>query len=640
MADETLHKTKGSGLQRRLLFSHLSIAGIGLGLLVASSLSILSLRSNAVRLARDRAPSAQKSVLALSGIHQSLAALRSWVVLGKSDFKEERKQAWQEKIQPSFTELEALSREWNYPQNKKKLRELRPLVRRLEGLQWWIEDVAQTPGNEPAQLLFEQNIRPVYDRIFSLVTEMIDEEKEREEAGLERKLLVASLADFRGMLAYAEKLLSHFIRGENKEIREDEFHQYLNAAQRELQDLTAQKDIMTRGQRRLIAQIEWEFQGFKVYAGKAIELRKSEKWNIAEHMLETRAVPLEKKVTRLLADISSSQETLMQRDSTSSIRVSDAAVQLSLGLILVMAVTAIFLSRRATQKITDPILAIARASQELLEGTLSTEVPITQQVEKGELTGAFHSMRLALEQSYITLRKQAKELEESNKELEQFAYVASHDLQEPLRKITSFAGLLMEKDREKLDEESQHYIERMSDSASRMKRLIEDLLEFSRVSRTKKPFESVSLDDVIRDVLSDLEVRIQESDSKVEVDPLPVIDGDPSQMRQLFQNLIGNALKYRKKEEPPHVTLRCLAGEAFYEISVEDNGIGFDEQHKDKIFEPFQRLHTREEYEGTGIGLSICKKIVERHGGAIAVHSEIGKGSIFTIKLPKPSSPA
>ncbi len=246
-----------------------------------------------------------------------------------------------------------------------------------------------------------------------------------------------------------------------------------------------------------------------------------------------------------------------------------------------------------------------------------------------------------------TMTRQAVELARSNKELEQFAYIASHDLQEPLRKVQSFGDLLAAKVDDVLGAEGRDYLHRMQNAAHRMQDLVNDLLTYSRVATQSKPFVSVDLVRVAREVLSDLEIRIQSTGGMVNLGTLPVIDADEMQMRQLLQNLIGNALKFRRKDMAPVVvvhgrvaqfseqaTEEAVSPREFCEITVLDNGIGFDEKYLDRIFSPFQRLHGRGEYEGTGIGLAICRKIVERHRGTITARSTPGEGSTFIVTLP------
>lgn len=240
----------------------------------------------------------------------------------------------------------------------------------------------------------------------------------------------------------------------------------------------------------------------------------------------------------------------------------------------------------------------------------------------------------------ITERKQAQdELQRSNRELEQFASVASHDLQEPLRKIQAFGDRLAAKYAATLGEQGREYVERMQASAARMRKLIDDLLTFSRIATKAQAFAPVDLAVVAADVVSDLEGRIQQTGGRVEIGPLPVLDADPLQMRQLLQNLIGNGLKFRKPTEPPVVRVEgglspSENGTPRYELRVSDNGIGFEEIYLDRIFEVFQRLHGRHDYEGTGMGLAICRKIVERHGGTITARSALGQGATFVVNLP------
>jgi light-regulated signal transduction histidine kinase (bacteriophytochrome) len=230
------------------------------------------------------------------------------------------------------------------------------------------------------------------------------------------------------------------------------------------------------------------------------------------------------------------------------------------------------------------------------------------------------------------------ELERSNRELQDFAFVASHDLQEPLRKIQAFGDRLRTVQSERLDERGLDYLDRMNRAAGRMHTLINDLLMFSRVATKAKPFLPTDLNSIVSDVIGDLEQRIADTGGSVEVGELPEIDADALQMRQLFQNLIANALKFHRKDEKPKVVVRAdraeEASDGHCRITVEDNGIGFEEKYLDRIFTPFQRLHARNAYEGTGIGLAVCRKIVERHGGTLTAKSTPGVGSTFEITLP------
>jgi PAS domain S-box-containing protein len=229
----------------------------------------------------------------------------------------------------------------------------------------------------------------------------------------------------------------------------------------------------------------------------------------------------------------------------------------------------------------------------------------------------------------------AARLERANRDLQDFAYVASHDLQEPLRKVQAFGDRLLSRYAEALGEDGRDYLARMRGAAARMQSMINDLLAFSRITTRGEAFAAVDLSDVAREVMSDLEARVEQVGGRVELGALPTLEAIPLQMRQLLQNLIGNGLKFRRPDVAPVV--RVDATELPYgrvELTVTDNGVGFDEKYLDRIFAPFQRLHGRAAYEGTGIGLAICSKVVERHGGSITARSVPGQGATFIITLP------
>jgi PAS domain S-box-containing protein len=280
-----------------------------------------------------------------------------------------------------------------------------------------------------------------------------------------------------------------------------------------------------------------------------------------------------------------------------------------------------------------------RKSAEALREKLLQEL----RTERTRLQQLSESLEERVETRTADLDRTNKVLEYRNRELQDFAYVASHDLQEPLRKIQAFSGLLISEFGGQINEDGLFYVDRMKDAAARMSRLISDLLAFSRITTQAKPYEEVDLNEIIEGVLYDLEIRLEETGGIVKVEPLPAIEADPMQMQQLFLNLISNGLKFHREDLPPVIHIRGCIEERGLLVGVDgevcrfeiaDNGIGFDEKYADRIFSPFQRLHGRGEYEGTGMGLAICRRIVERHDGLISVLSEPDKGTTFVVRLP------
>ncbi len=255
---------------------------------------------------------------------------------------------------------------------------------------------------------------------------------------------------------------------------------------------------------------------------------------------------------------------------------------------------------------------------------------------RGEVQGVFAAARDISEREMMEnkLRLTVEKLKQSNSELEQFAYVASHDLQEPLRMVASYVQLLERRYKGKLDADADEFIGYAVEGANRMRDLIDDLLTYSRVERLGKPLEPTDLESTLRIVLRNLHEAISEAGAVVTHDKLPAVVGDEVQLVQLFQNLIGNGIKFHGKDPTKiHVSVSSQATE--YLFCVRDNGIGIDQEYFDRLFKIFQRLHTKEEYSGSGIGLAICKKIVERHGGRIWLESQVGKGTTIYFTLPR-----
>jgi signal transduction histidine kinase len=328
----------------------------------------------------------------------------------------------------------------------------------------------------------------------------------------------------------------------------------------------------------------------------------------------------------------------------SSENILNSATALLVGVLvgtLVMIVLAGMAGKRLLRRwVTDPLLAIGSDVQHVATGEVDHAIAAAGPPELQHLADDVELMRqrivAELEQTrsaQTQLSARNLDLSRSNTELEQFAYVASHDLQEPLRKVTSFVQLLQQRYQGELDERADQYIGFAADGAKRMQVLINDLLDFSRVGRTTDDFDPVDLTVSVRTAVDNLSRAIQESGATVEVGQLPVVRGDSGLLATVFQNLIGNAIKFRS-DAPPVITVAATPSPEGWVCSVTDNGIGVEPRFGDKIFVIFQRLHSREAYEGTGIGLALCKKIVEFHGGRIWLDAEHRSGTRLCFTLP------
>ncbi|GHB38873.1 histidine kinase [Streptomyces xanthochromogenes] len=313
-------------------------------------------------------------------------------------------------------------------------------------------------------------------------------------------------------------------------------------------------------------------------------------------------------------------------------------VFVAIALVIVALAGLIFEAMR--RGVTKPLERLGRDARSVTDGDFTRPIVATGPADLRRLSGEIDSMRQRLvrelevsEQARHHLDTQAAELQRSNAELEQFAYVASHDLQEPLRKVSSFTQLLQRRYAGQLDAKADQYIAFAVDGANRMQTLINDLLDFSRVGRVHHTHESVALDAVVERAVSALAVSIEETGAEISCEELPTLVADPTQMGMLWQNLIGNAVKFHRPGQPPHIHVSAAREGALWRFSVTDDGIGIAPEYAEKVFVIFQRLHTKDAYSGSGIGLAMCKKIVEFHGGAIAVDQEYAGGTRITFTL-------
>ncbi|MFD3935506.1 CHASE3 domain-containing protein [Streptomyces sp. NPDC058611] len=307
---------------------------------------------------------------------------------------------------------------------------------------------------------------------------------------------------------------------------------------------------------------------------------------------------------------------------------------------LVIAALTVLVFEALRRGVTAPLDQLGADARTIADGDFDHPIAPAGPADMRRLSGEIDFMRRRLvrelafaEQARLRLDAQAADLQRSNAELEQFAYVASHDLQEPLRKVSSFTQLLQRRYSGRLDAKADQYIDFAVDGANRMQTLINDLLDFSRVGRVHHELQSIELEAVLKRTLSSLSVSIEETDAAVTHDPLPPLVADPTQMGMLWQNLIGNAIKFHHPEQAPHIHITAAQEGPLWRFTVTDNGIGIAPEYAEKVFVIFQRLHTKDAYSGSGIGLAMCKKIVEFHGGTIAVDPDYRDGARITFTL-------
>jgi signal transduction histidine kinase len=337
-----------------------------------------------------------------------------------------------------------------------------------------------------------------------------------------------------------------------------------------------------------------------------------ERRNVSEFLRECRSM------LRMGFDLAASAEA---RDRAASRRTNALVIISILVLVGVIAAGAVWMA----STVVDRVDAVHKGMEIVATGNLDHRIEMEGDDEFGDLARAFDDMTERLQTSQT-------ELQRSNKALEEYAYVASHDLSEPLRMVSSFLQLLERKYAPRLDEKAHEYIHFAVDGAKRMQVLIKDLLHYSRVGMSNTPFEAIETAQIVSQVWQDLNVTIEENQATLTCGDLPAVHGDRVQLQQLFQNIIANGIKFHG-DSPPHITVRATVDGNLARFTIADNGIGIDPDHATRIFVIFQRLHTREQYSGTGIGLAVCKKIVDRHDGEIWVESESDAGSRFCFTL-------
>ena len=760
----------GHRLYRKLLFSHLAVAAIGLAVLLVSLGATQWLRSHVQGLATVRGPTVRNSLAALSGVQRSLAALRGWVVLGPAapatDFKKERRAAWTEEIWPAIDVLRELSSRWSDPESEHALQEVGRTLTSLHEVQWWIEDVAQTPGNEPARVRLVQSGKPLQDSIIAAISSMIDVEKEQVSSG--RSRLFGNMADFRAFFSATANQLAAFVDTGTADA-ELTFSINLERAKRRLRAIDPQLALLTAAQRDLFTWLQSEISGFELVATDIVNTRKKPTWNAAQNLLTTDAATEAHRARDLLSTLSNRQSSLMRRDAKRVTTVSNTAIGLNVLLISGMAAAAWLMSKRGTERITRPISTLSRATQELADGHSIQDIPVTSDDEIGQLTASFNRMRAARDEHETAMLDaasrtrailetavdgiiaiesngivsafnaaaervfgfEAAELKGKNVSVlmpEPYAsehdnYVASylrtghkkiigvgrevvgrrkdgtvfplwlavgemhagdrklfvgivhdmtdekateaalleakegaeaatraksdflanmtHEIRTPLNGIIGMTELLLHTE---LTRRQREYQILVKDSAEALFLLINDILDFSKIEAGKLELESIEfrLRDLLGDSIQLPGVRAAEKQLELALHVAPDVPdglrGDPSRLRQIVVNLVGNAIKFTDQGEVlVDVANKSVTEETVVlEVSVKDTGIGIPADGQDAIFESFSQADSSmsRRFGGTGLGLAISSQLARMMGGNIAVESEVGIGSTFRFTAP------
>ena len=399
---------KSGGLRRKLLRSFLGLTLFGLVLLCTSLVAIFWLRTSANRLALQRAPAVEAALQARIGIQRSLAGLRGWVVLGRGEFRDERRAAWVEDIQPPIARLQVLSRDWTDVEDQERLAGLDRLLADLKESQWWVEDVAQTEGNESARVILSRKVEPIARAMLSAVDAMIDSGDVKRSIG-KRSTVWAGLFGLQMARMSSDHMLSNFVlHGEGW--WEAGFHQNLAIASKAIEQIASDAAALGEEQRRQLVILQQELPWYAHFSKEAIAARNSERWNAAQYLMTTETVPLSEEVIGRLNALSTNQIGSMQRETAYVDLVGKSAVFVSIGLIAGMAVIAGLMSSSRARQITQPLSNLSEATRELAAGRLRDDLPVTTDDELGSLTQSFNHMRVSLQKSEAALKKSYESL--------------------------------------------------------------------------------------------------------------------------------------------------------------------------------------------------------------------------------------
>lgn len=630
---------RSSTLRGKLLRSHLTIAALAVASMTAAVLMTLWLRADTLRLAEVRGPTVEASMRVLAGVQRSLAALRGWVVLGGDTYRQEREQAWSHEIEPGLQTLDQLTRSWTDSDNVRRFEDLRSTLRTLKDAQWWIEDVAQTPGNEPAQVLLSRDLLPIADILSATSTALLDIEKSQ--SGTGRRQAFAAMADLREAILSGRFALTAYAGNADPVSAQafEDAHQRLESA---LTRLESHRQQLTPDQDELLQLLLLERPNYEALAQSIIAARRADQWNVAQHRLASEAAPLALHASKLLEAMTRSQAELMTRDADAASAKSNFAAVAGLLITLALAIVAAGLAARSARRIATPIAALSDATMELASGNSHSQIPVTSRDEIGALTRAFNRMQTSLAHSEAQLRVALEDAQAATKAKGQFLANMSHEIRTPMNAIIGMAHLTLQT---ALTDQQRNYVGKIDNAAKSLLAIINDILDVSKVESGKLQIETIdfSLDSLFDNLLTLFGQKAQEKDIELlfRVDPeIPeALRGDPLRLGQILTNYCSNALKFTDHGEVI-VECRCIARTEdvlTLRFSVHDTGLGMTPEQTAKLFQAFEQADasTTRRFGGTGLGLAISKHLAQLMGGDVGVESESGAGSCFwfTAKL-------
>ncbi|QDU95948.1 ATP-binding response regulator [Lignipirellula cremea] len=665
-------------LRSQLLRSHLQIAGVGLVLLAIALISLMWLRDQTVHLATVRAPLVEAAKSGQNGIQRSLAALQSWAALGDERFRVDRQYAWKEEIHPAIATLKRFRGQNPGEDYDARIEELQLLLDDLEEIQWWIEDVARTPGNERARALFLLQALPTGEEILKEITAMINEERKRNELP-EHLELLGHMSDSRNHMTRSVFLLGDSSKSASADSGQ-KFVEDFAAGRASLQRIAAHRDLLTESQSRSLQAIERDVLAMDLFATEIFTIRQSPKANLSQNLL-TEMTPISRRVTELLDEISSDQAERFHRDAARTNTIATVEVVLLATMLVAMIGGAWLFSLRNAARVCRPILGLAHATRELAEGRLQKNLPLCNGVEVNQLITSFNTMRESLEKAAQERCEQIATLEQTQFKLEthsaklisrtnelqlaqaqaeqaslaksEFLANMSHELRTPMNSIIGFTQRLLKKLGPALGERDLDALQTVDRNSLHLLRLINDILDLSKIEAGHMALKlsRFDLSTVVRETadrcrsLTDGKPVVLELEAPTEE---ILCEADQLKFVQIVTNLISNGVKYTEQGAVAVSLCRVEDPELgpAARICIKDSGVGIREEDRKQLFRKFSQLTTEETrvVGGTGLGLFITAQFVQLHGGRIHVQSEHGQGSEFTIVVPleqkQPHEPA